>query len=113
VDTAGTVREATGHHHRPPRSEQQVGATVPTSPQLYCLINAASRLTVTGYHSVRVIAICTVHQILFILPKWVAWAAEEENIHFMRFQVLTATSENFRVFWDVAPCNQVEVDRRI
>jgi len=30
----------------------------------------------------------------------------------MRFQVLTAASMKFRVFWDVAPCRHVEVDRR-
>jgi hypothetical protein len=28
------------------------------------------------------------------------------------FQVLTAVSMKFRVFWDVAPCSHVEVDRR-
>jgi hypothetical protein len=28
----------------------------------------------------------------------------------MRFQVLTAVSMKFRVFWDVAPCSHVEVD---
>jgi hypothetical protein len=27
----------------------------------------------------------------------------------VRFQVLTAASMKFRVFWDVAPCNHVEV----
>jgi hypothetical protein len=30
----------------------------------------------------------------------------------MRFQVLTAASMKFRVFWDVAPCSPVKVDRR-
>jgi hypothetical protein len=52
------------------------------------LFSAASRVTVTGHHShsVRVVTICTVHQILFILPKWVAWAA--------RLQVLTSTSSS-------------------
>jgi hypothetical protein len=30
----------------------------------------------------------------------------------VRFQVLAAASMKFRVFWHVAPCNQVEVDRR-
>jgi hypothetical protein len=30
----------------------------------------------------------------------------------MRFQVLTAASMKFRIFWDVAPCSHVEVDRR-
>jgi hypothetical protein len=29
----------------------------------------------------------------------------------MRFQVLTVASMKFRVFWDVAQCSQVEVDR--
>jgi hypothetical protein len=31
---------------------------------------------------------------------------------FGRYQVLTAASMKFRVFWDVAPCSHVEVDRR-
>jgi hypothetical protein len=30
----------------------------------------------------------------------------------VRFQVLTAASVKFRVFWDVALCSYVEVDRR-
>jgi hypothetical protein len=34
------------------------------------------------------------------------------QIHCLRFQVLTAASMKFRVFWDVAPCSHVEVDRR-
>jgi hypothetical protein len=29
----------------------------------------------------------------------------------MRFQVLTAAYMKFRLFWDVAPCSLVEVDR--
>jgi hypothetical protein len=29
----------------------------------------------------------------------------------VRFKVLTAASMKLRVFWDVAPCNHVEVDR--
>jgi hypothetical protein len=29
-----------------------------------------------------------------------------------RFQVFTAASKKFRVFWDVAPCIRVEVVRR-
>jgi hypothetical protein len=32
-------------------------------------------------------------------------------VHFVRFQVLTAASMKFRVFWHIAPCSQVEVDR--
>jgi hypothetical protein len=28
------------------------------------------------------------------------------------FQVLTAASMKFRVFWDIAPCSHVEKDRR-
>jgi hypothetical protein len=32
--------------------------------------------------------------------------------YYMRFQVLTAASKKFKVFWDVAPCSHVEVDRR-
>jgi hypothetical protein len=31
---------------------------------------------------------------------------------FNHLQVLTAASMKFRVFWDVAPCSHVEVDRR-
>jgi hypothetical protein len=30
----------------------------------------------------------------------------------VRFQVLTATSMKFRVFWNVAPCSHAEVDQR-
>jgi hypothetical protein len=30
----------------------------------------------------------------------------------VRFQVLTAASMKFRAFWDVLPCNQIDVDRR-
>jgi hypothetical protein len=30
----------------------------------------------------------------------------------VRFQVLTAASMKLRVFWDVVPCSQVDVDRR-
>jgi hypothetical protein len=30
----------------------------------------------------------------------------------VRFQVLTAASVKFRVFWNLAPCSHVEVDRR-
>jgi hypothetical protein len=32
---------------------------------------------------------------------------------FFRFQVLTAASMKFRVFWDVELCSQVGVDRRL
>jgi hypothetical protein len=30
----------------------------------------------------------------------------------VRFQAVTAASMKFRVFWDVAPCSQVDVNRR-
>jgi hypothetical protein len=30
----------------------------------------------------------------------------------VRFQVLTAASMKFRVFWDVLTCSQIDVDRR-
>jgi hypothetical protein len=30
----------------------------------------------------------------------------------VRFQVLTAANKKLRVFWDVAQCSHVEVDRR-
>jgi hypothetical protein len=33
------------------------------------------------------------------------------NSIIVRFQVLTAASMKFRVFWDVAPFNHIEVDR--
>jgi hypothetical protein len=36
----------------------------------------------------------------------------QPDICFVRFQVLTAASMKFRVFWDVATCSHVEVDRR-
>jgi hypothetical protein len=35
-----------------------------------------------------------------------------EQIIMMRFRVLTAASMKFRIFWDVAQCSHVEVDRR-
>jgi hypothetical protein len=31
------------------------------------------------------------------------------GFNFVRFQVLTAASMKFRVFWDVAPCSLIEV----
>jgi hypothetical protein len=32
----------------------------------------------------------------------------QENMYYqMRFRILTVASMKFRVFWDVAPCNQV------
>jgi hypothetical protein len=34
------------------------------------------------------------------------------DISLVGFQVLTAASMKFRVFWDVAPCSHAEVDRR-
>jgi hypothetical protein len=37
---------------------------------------------------------------------------EERTLLHERFQFLTAASMKFRVFWDVAPCSQVEADRR-
>jgi hypothetical protein len=38
---------------------------------------------------------------------------EDEQIHFnVRFQVLMEASMKFRVFWDVAPCREVDFDRR-
>jgi hypothetical protein len=30
----------------------------------------------------------------------------------VRFQVLTAANMKFRVFWDVLPCSQIDVDLR-
>jgi hypothetical protein len=37
------------------------------------------------------------------------WRNSFENV---RFQVIKAASMKFRVFWEVAPCSHVEVDRR-
>jgi hypothetical protein len=34
------------------------------------------------------------------------------HVSVVRFQVPTAASMKMTVFWDVAPCNLVEVDRR-
>jgi hypothetical protein len=34
------------------------------------------------------------------------------KVHDAKFQVLTAVSMKFRVFWDVLPCSQIEVDLR-
>jgi hypothetical protein len=34
------------------------------------------------------------------------------KICFMRFQILTVTSMKMTAFWDIAPCNLTEVDRR-
>jgi hypothetical protein len=36
---------------------------------------------------------------------WMEW-----NV--VRFQVLTAASMKFTVFWDVMPCSEVDIDRR-
>jgi hypothetical protein len=36
----------------------------------------------------------------------------QTSVTYVRFQVLTAASMNFRVFWDVAPCSQIDVDGR-
>jgi hypothetical protein len=32
---------------------------------------------------------------------------------YVRFQVLTAASIKFRVFWDVVPCSHIEVDQQL
>jgi hypothetical protein len=37
---------------------------------------------------------------------------EINNKPLVRFQVLTAARIQFRVFWDVLPCSQADVDRR-
>jgi hypothetical protein len=37
---------------------------------------------------------------------------EKQSLKFVRFQVPTAASIKFRIFWNVAPCSHVEVDRR-
>jgi hypothetical protein len=36
----------------------------------------------------------------------------ETGNSYMRFQVITAVSVKFRVFWDVAPCSHVQVYQR-
>jgi hypothetical protein len=33
------------------------------------------------------------------------------RLYVVRFQVLTAASMKFRVFWDILPCSQIDVDR--
>jgi hypothetical protein len=35
-----------------------------------------------------------------------------ENITKMRFEILTVTSMKMAVFWDVAPCSLIDIDRR-
>jgi hypothetical protein len=35
-----------------------------------------------------------------------------EVVNLVRFQVLTATSMEMAVFWDVPPCSLVDIDRR-
>jgi hypothetical protein len=44
------------------------------------------------------------------------WCYILEDSHlqsfFVRFQVLTATSMQMVVFWDVSPCSLVEIDQR-
>jgi len=50
-----------------------------------------------------------------VVPKpWYTtkYMEQQTKITYVRFQVLTAASMKFRVFWDVAPCSHVEVDRR-
>jgi hypothetical protein len=37
---------------------------------------------------------------------------KHEPAHYLRFQFLTAANKKFRVFWDVLPCSQIDVDRR-
>jgi len=45
-------------------------------------------------------------------PKPKTKPCSKYRIYYVRFQVLTVVSMKFRVFWDVAPCIHVEVDRR-
>jgi hypothetical protein len=33
------------------------------------------------------------------------------NVYYVGFQVITASSMKFSVFWDIAPCSDVEVDQ--
>jgi hypothetical protein len=47
---------------------------------------------------------------LFISPTLLIYPAN--LVLLVIFQVLTAASMKFRVFWDVAPCSHVDVDRR-
>jgi hypothetical protein len=39
--------------------------------------------------------------------SYITWGTNNRPL--VRFQVLTAASMKFRVFWGVAPCNHVEV----
>jgi hypothetical protein len=62
-------------------------------PELYCF----------PLWSFVVIAVCIKR-----LPS----SKTAKKLRYVRFQVLTAASMNFRVFWDVASFNDFEVDRR-
>jgi hypothetical protein len=46
------------------------------------------------------------------LHRYSAHTSRQSKVASMRFQVLTATNMRMAVFWDVAPCSLVEVDRR-
>jgi hypothetical protein len=41
----------------------------------------------------------------------IARGTHRQTVWYLRFQVLTAASMKFRVFWDVLPCSEVDVDR--
>jgi hypothetical protein len=46
-----------------------------------------------------------------LVQDWDRWQAVVNTKRTVRFQILTAASMKFRVFWDILPCSQVDVDR--
>jgi hypothetical protein len=38
--------------------------------------------------------------------------SDTSNLVCVRYQVLTAASMKFRVFWDILPCSQIDVGRQ-
>jgi hypothetical protein len=58
-------------------------------------------------------SIYTVDRHVAIFWVWINYVHEVQKVNTksgecVRFQVLMAVSMNFRVFWDVAPCSQVD-----
>jgi hypothetical protein len=45
------------------------------------------------------------------MSKKLSFEKNEKTESFVRFNVLTVASVKLRVFWDVAPCSQVDFDR--
>jgi hypothetical protein len=53
---------------------------------------------VSGHH-------CALRELQIVISKL-------NTLNTMRFQVLVAVSMKFRVFWDILPCSQIDVDQR-